>query len=411
MKVIYDLSILGQGRRNAATGIHRTVEEVLLGLLALPEIELSFSCIMHWCLRDCQDYLDEHPAMAGLPTLWPQSVTARWRRVMADWCAIRVKDHRGLTRYLLIRLRDALRPYRDNHPTLGNADIFHNPGLYPMPEPAGRAQRFMTLYDLIPMIYPEYCLAETVPLYHQLLASLRPQDHVLAISECSKRDLLRFRPDLQAEHIHVTPLAAAQRFRPTPEAGDQQQRRRYGISENPYLLCLNTLEPRKNLAHVIECFIRLLREQRLPELELVIAGAKGWGIDRPLLEGLEPDIARRIRILGFVPDGDLPALYRGALGFLFMSHYEGFGLPVLEAMGCGLPVICSDNSSLPEVAGDAALMLDSRDGDGLCQRMLELYQSAELRAQLSALSIRQAGRFNWKHTADLTLQAYRNSLA
>lgn len=412
MKIIYDISVLGLGRRYPPTGIHRTVDEVLQQMLLSPDCQLSLSCLMHWGIRDCQAYLGEHAELAGLPTVWSQSRLSSWRRIWADWCAGRLTGHqRGLGRYFWIRLRDALRPYSDNHPALGEADIFHNPGLYPMQPRVGRARRFLTLYDLIPILYPQHCSQETVALYNQTLRSLEPEDYVLAISECSKQDLLRFRPELHPDHITVTPLAASDRFSALPAPDDSARRRALGLPEGPYMLCINTMEPRKNLSHVIESFVHLLSQQNLPDLHLVIAGAKGWGIDRPLVDGDVPaEIRRRIHIAGFVPDHDLPALYRGALGFLFMSHYEGFGLPVLEAMRSGLPVICSNNSSLPEVAGEAALMLDSRDRDGLCQKMLDLYQSADLRARLSALSLTQAERFHWKHTADLTLAAYRQAL-
>jgi glycosyltransferase involved in cell wall biosynthesis len=138
--------------------------------------------------------------------------------------------------------------------------------------------------------------------------------------------------------------------------------RRYGIPErNPYFLCLGTIEPRKNLDGVLRAFARLAAAERVPGCHLVVVGTRGWGVEK-ILRTLQENTALngRVVLTGFVADRDLAAIYSGALAFLYLSHYEGFGLPPLEAMHCGTPVIVGDNSAMPEVVGDAGIRLDSR---------------------------------------------------
>jgi glycosyltransferase involved in cell wall biosynthesis len=184
--------------------------------------------------------------------------------------------------------------------------------------------------------------------------------------------------------------------------------RRYGI-RRPYCLFVGNLEPRKNLPRLIEAFGLLRRHGLAPAdlPQLVLAGTRGWlssGIFRAAAgQGLEaPDIV----FTGYVPPADLPALYAGAACFVFPSLYEGFGLPVLEAMACGTPVVASTASSLPEVAGDAALLVDPHDVEGLAGALRRLWGDAELRADLRERGLQRATLYSWERTARLTLDVY-----
>jgi glycosyltransferase involved in cell wall biosynthesis len=151
-----------------------------------------------------------------------------------------------------------------------------------------------------------------------------------------------------------------------------------------------------------------VREQSLHELRLVLVGAKGWDYDR-IFEVIESfDIPRSYIILtGYVADEDLAALYSGALAFIYLSLYEGFGLPPLEAMQCGVPVITSNTSSLPEVVGDAGIMVDPRDENAICQSIFDVYRDQSLRDQMSRRSIERAQLFSWDRTVHETIAAYK----
>ena len=185
----------------------------------------------------------------------------------------------------------------------------------------------------------------------------------------------------------------------------QRVRDRYGIGEGPFILGVSTLEPRKNWPALIRAWTRLRRENRLPH-RLVIAGGKGWlteGIfEAAEASGLQSDIV----FTGFVADADLPALYSAADVFALPSLYEGFGIPVLEAMACGLPVVCADNSSLPEAAGDAALLVKALDEQALADAILRLVEDSALRSQLRERGFEQARRFTWQDAATTLLATY-----
>jgi glycosyltransferase involved in cell wall biosynthesis len=226
------------------------------------------------------------------------------------------------------------------------------------------------------------------------------------------------------EKAQVLYSGVHRRFRPQPEPGEAERvRARYGLGAVPYILSVGTLQPRKNYPRLIQAFTRLgigesadqqianhrsqlvgLQTCKFADLRLVIAGGRGWLYEETLAEAEKHPA--RVRILDFVDDGDLPALYRGAALFAFPSLYEGFGLPVLEAMACGVPVVCSNASSLPEVAGDAALLVDSLDTDGLAAAMARALEDAGLRQEMSARGLAQASRFTWEKAARQLLAGF-----
>lgn len=175
-------------------------------------------------------------------------------------------------------------------------------------------------------------------------------------------------------------------------------RGKYGISR-PYLLYVGTLQPRKNLLRLMDAFAAL-PEQYV----LVLAGKKGWLYSDILSRAEALGVGRRVIFTGYVPDEDLPALLSGAEVFVFPSLYEGFGLPVLEAMACGAPVVCSDTSSLPEVAGDAALLVSPTDTAALAAAMNQVLTDGDLRQRLVLRGREQAAKFTWQRCAQTVLE-------
>jgi len=203
--------------------------------------------------------------------------------------------------------------------------------------------------------------------------------------------------------VHVVYLGRDEALAPVRDPAELARvRARYGIGER-YLLYVGTLQPRKNLARLVDAFTRLAGDPALTGVQLVLAGKPGW-----LADDLAPRVARlglagRVLFPGYIADADLPALLSGALAFAFPSLYEGFGIPVLEAQSCGVPVMTSNNSSLPEVAGDAALLVDPHDVDAIAEAMRRLVTDDALRAELVRRGFENVKRFSWEKCARETL--------
>jgi glycosyltransferase involved in cell wall biosynthesis len=285
----------------------------------------------------------------------------------------------------------------------GSLDVFYSPD-FVLP-PTRRATRtLLTVHDLSFMHYPE----TFVPPLRRYLERVVPRsiaraDRVLADSAHTRSDIISLF-DAPPDKVQVLYSGVHPRFCPEPEPGEQERLRdRYGIDDRPYILSVGTLQPRKNYVRLIRAFTNPKLETLKPETTLLIGGGRGWLYQDIFAEAEKH--GDRVRLLGFVDDADLPALYRNGALFAFPSLYEGFGLPVLEAMACGMPVVCSDASSLPEVAGGAALLVDPLDTDALTQALARVLEDAELRREMVARGFAQAARFTWEQAARQLLVA------
>ena len=207
--------------------------------------------------------------------------------------------------------------------------------------------------------------------------------------------------------VHAIHLGVSQQFRPRGEPETRAVLQALDLAHGGYVLSVGTIEPRKNVGHVLAAYARLPEALRA-RYPLVIAGARGWraaDLERNL-HALAA--AGRVRFLGDVPDADLPALYSGAAAFVFASKYEGFGLPPLEAMASGVPVLVSDRASLPEVVGDAARLIDPEQPEDTARRLEELLGDSDARSLLARRGIERAARFTWEACARATLDVYRS---
>ena len=274
----------------------------------------------------------------------------------------------------------------------GPLDVFYSPD-FVLPPTRRTTRTLLTVHDLSFLRYPE----AFVPKLRRYLMRVVPRsvaraNLVLADSAHTRSDIVSLL-GVPPDKVQVLYSGVHPRFRPQPEPGEAERiRARYGLDERPYVLSVGTVQPRKNYVRLIRAFARLE-----PNAQLVIAGGRGW-----LYEDIFAEAEKHsncVRVLGFVGEADLPALYRNAALFAFPSLYEGFGLPVLEAMACGVPVVCSHTSSLPEVAGDAALLVDPLDTDGLAKAMARVLEDAELRREMIARGLEQAARFTWERAA------------
>ena len=285
-------------------------------------------------------------------------------------------------------------------------DVHHAPDNLSLPLLAARrTARVVTIHDLIPILLPH-----TVEWKHRLItrvileASVRRADAVIVPSEATRRDILERYPAAEGK-VFVTPEGVDESFRPAPAGEVERVRRAHGLP-GEYLLFLGTLEPKKNLPALLRAYAAA--RSRAPSLPpLVVAGKTGW-IYEPIFETWrELRLQEAVRFLGFVPNADVVPLMSGARAFLFPSLYEGFGLPVLEAMACGTPVITSNVSSLPEVAGDAAITVDPHSVEELAHAIEKLAFDDTLHRALRERGLRRAAVFTWRRCAEQTMEVYR----
>jgi len=234
--------------------------------------------------------------------------------------------------------------------------------------------------------------------------------HIITPSEYTRRDIIRTY-GIRPERVSVIPLAAAEHFRPVTDKEELSRvLGRYGIV-GEYILAVGSIQPRKNLARLIHAYSDLRRKRPRSNLpQLVLAGKQAW-LSGETLKAIEERGVRDSTLLpGYVLEADLPALYSGALCFVYPSYFEGFGLPPLEAMRCGTPVLNGNLTSMPEVVGDAGLMVDPFDTGALSVALARLIDDDALRAELSARGLRRAGAFDWRETARRTIEVYRSTI-
>jgi len=240
--------------------------------------------------------------------------------------------------------------------------------------------------------------------------SARNAAQVIALSEHARADLIATY-NLQPEKVNVVPLAAPDVFAPVRDDNELQRVRQiYGIDRD-YILSVGSIQPRKNLRRLIEAYSLLRQQQPKGKLpQLVLVGKNAWLYDETLQLLNDRDLGS-IVLTGYVPEADLPALYSGALCFIYPSYFEGFGLPPLEAMKCGAPVIVGNKTSLPEVVGDAALMIDPFDVSAIAAAIQKVISDSDYRSELRVKGMQRAKQFNWKETARRTLAVYEKAFA
>ena len=247
----------------------------------------------------------------------------------------------------------------------------------------------VTVHDCTHRRCPQYHLKENMARVEKAMEfALRQRAFFLANSNCTRRDLLSEYP-VDPRLTCTTWLATdPQKFRKIRDHTVlNRTRRKYGIPDLPYLLALSTLEPRKNFVNTVRAFAALTRELS-DELVLVIAGRRGWKYETLLKDPAVEE--SRVFFTGFVREKDLAAIYSGALAFVFVSHYEGFGLPALEAMSCGIPVIYGKKGSLPEVVADGGLEADSDSVEDIQDKLMRLVIDSSLRKVLGKQALERS---------------------
>jgi len=320
-----------------------------------------------------------HPALSLLPTAWPPA-RILWEQVVQPIELARRRSH------LLHALAYVL-PLAWSGPSV------------------------VTVYDLSFWRTPErFPAAQRLYLSTLTSLSVRRAARVIAISASTKRDVVELL-GVPAERVRVVHLAIEEEFRPvTDTAALADLRRRRGLPEH-MILYVGTLEPRKNLVTLLEAYARCRDEASpgSPLPPLVLAGGKGWGYEAIFAAVERLGLGEAVLFPGFVPHGELPLWYSAADVFVYPSLYEGFGLPVLEALACGTPVITSNVSSLPEVAGEAGLLVDPTDAVALAEALCRVWGDADLRQEMRTRGLAQAARFSLTALGRQTLAVYQEA--
>ncbi|ACK73917.1 glycosyl transferase group 1 (plasmid) [Gloeothece citriformis PCC 7424] len=415
MKVVFDMALIelvGQ------SGIGRVTKNLSLQLAKAPECELSFCAslptVEHWL--EVYKYLKKSELLDPKLLIKFQNSIINKKGILLktiesldnlhQWGFAGAKSFKKIIINTLLSNFDPL-PQQE----LVDKQIYHS-SFFAIPkkiQTMKHLQKVLTFHDLIPILFPQYVHEAIINNFEEILNSIHQETWLICVSESAKNDLCNHLSFIDSQRVHVIYSAASENFYPCQNRETiEAVKKKYKIPNNPYILALNNLEPRKNIEQLIRCFASLCQQEKLKDLSLVLAGSKGWLYNNIFTEiDKITELKERIIVTGYVDDVDLAALYSGAMMFVFPSLYEGFGLPPLEAMQCGTPVITSNTSSLPEVVGDAGIMIHPQDSDGLCQSILDLYHDSSLREKLSHQSIERAKLFSWEQCAKNVINLYQ----
>ncbi len=284
-------------------------------------------------------------------------------------------------------------------------DVLHSPDF--IPPHFGAKRRIITVHDLNFIYYPQFLTADSLRYYAQQIEwAVDVADHISADSHATRQDLithLHVPPEkVTTVHLAANPLYVAE-FDDTAVSATLQK---YKLPRG-FILCVGTLEPRKNIPFLLDVY-RKLRIVNNVDVPLILVGRKGWIYEEIFATIAESNLTDSVFHLEGIYDQELAHLYHGAGVLVTPSHYEGFGLPALEAMHCGCPVIVSNRGSLPEIAGDAGLVLDVVDEEAWAEALYNVLSDSDLRERMITEGYTQADSFSWRNTAVQTLKIYQN---
>ena len=376
LRVAVDLTAAARGK----AGIGRYAAELAEAVAGLGDMGTRPLDVIRFLARVGPQRLS--PALRELEGLNAAYTPRQWRlRVAADYF---------------------LGTHQDRRFEPAGVDVFHA-AEHLLPR-LRRVPAVMTLHDATFDMYPEvhtwlnrHFLSLMVPRF------LRQADAVIAVSEATKSDAVA-RYGIPPSRIAVTHLGVRPEFRPAPPDRIAELRRALELPDR-FVLFVGTLEPRKNLGVLVGALAEVRKQ--LPDVQLVVAGAKGWLYDPVFAEVGARGLEGAVRFLGLVPDPDLPVLYSAADVFCMPSRFEGFGLPVLEAMACGTAVVATDRGALPEVVGDAGLLVGLEDPGELPGALVRVLEDPDLATELGSQGAERAAQFTWHRTAEETAAVYR----
>lgn len=287
---------------------------------------------------------------------------------------------------------------------MGKIDIFHGPSFF-IPNHI-RSKSVVTIHDLMMLRHPEFLTQDMANAFKKkIYSAIRKFDTIISVSNFTKSEIIDLL-NIPERRIRVIYNGIDSKFRPINDKTQLNSiKAKYGINGKGYLLFVGNIETKKNIDRLVHAYA-LLRKETDCQHSLVIAGNRAWHFETVRETVRKFSIEEDVLFLGVVHDEDLPCLYSGAEVFVFPSLYEGFGIPVIEAMACGTPVISSNNSSVPEIAGGAAILVNPTSVSEISEAMYNVLSDSRLRQQLVEKGFRRAKDFSWEKTARETLKLY-----
>lgn len=403
MRVLYDATWIGKSKPGNMHGGLRVTDRHIDGLHKRLGNELTLT---HTSL----DPVTSHGLRVNASSLYDSNIQILDRKLLITRLA--KQFDKLLSDNLATQRLKNLVPFLSAK-NLSQFDIYQS-SFDPFPKAVSenkKIKKFIIVYDLIPRLFPEQIPESFLKFTNSILASLGKDSHIMTISESTRQDLLRFHPGLSSEQVRVNYIAADKHvfFKEENESGLAAFWKKNQLEVGKYIFTLNALAPYKNLVHTIEAFTEVQENGDLTDHSLLVVGK--WR-DKSFKEKLLVQFAGspKVVFLEYVSDDELRMLYNHAQCFVYMSLYEGFGLPILEAMQCGCPVICSNASSMPEVAGDAGIVINPYEKKDLMDAMTGLLADDNKRVRLSNQGLLRSEGFSWDNFADNTISYYKEVL-
>ena len=284
-----------------------------------------------------------------------------------------------------------------------DVSFFTNYSVYPVKS----NKKILTIYDLSFIYFPQHIASRNLYFLKKTVKrSIKKANKIITISNAIKKEIIKEFNVNDRDIEIISPAVDLDFFKPCKEDSILKVKEKFKI-KGSYFLFTSTLEPRKNITGILKAYTALPKQIK-KDYSLVLAGGKGWQ-DKELLEGIKKskEEGNNIIQIGYVPEKDLPVLYSGASIFLYPSFYEGFGIPILEAMACGVPVVTSNISSMPEVAGDSAVLVNPHNADEIKDAIIRLIQDRSLREELVRKGFLQAKKFSWEVSASRLLRVFK----
>lgn len=424
--VLFDVGILEHGCNLsvARSGIYFVAYNILLELLKRDDINLNFYC-EHNEMPKLVEAIDKNltfidiknfklSTMDRIVIYFEKLKYLNKKKKGNKILRVFIKTLLNLSKTVL-KLKLKLGFNKDYKKTYENIDIFISPynEIPASIRNIAHIKKSIILYDTIPLLFPTNYpdLKKKNYWYNKLINSINEKDYYFAISKHTKNDFIKYVPNINPEHITVIPLSTAQ---PYNIVEDRLQidnvKEKYNIpKDKKYIFSLCTIEPRKNHIFAIKNFIEFIKRNNIDDFIFVMGGGHWEHFIAKLNEAIDnlDDYKDKILKIGYVDDEDMPALYSGAEMFVFPSIYEGFGIPVLEAMYCGCPVITSNVTSMPEVIGDCGIQIDPTNNEDLIKAFEKMYFDKEFRLTCRNKGLQRALKFNWQNTADIIIKTMK----
>jgi glycosyltransferase involved in cell wall biosynthesis len=425
IKILFDASILKAyyKKNSSRSGIYNVVKNLLYEFSLRDDIEI-FLYSKPLCYFDIKNLLQIGEIPSNCTLLDEEWIISPLLRKLFELQSKKVSNNYCLLckicRFILFRLIRVYKSFGQNNSRLRENlyrfDIYFS-GCDKIPQVISnntQIKSFLLLHDVIPLAIPNVYkkLNFSKQWIERLVASLDTKSKYFAVSEYTKQDVLKFTDKIGQDDIVVTPLAASDKFfYKKDEEKLASTKLKYNIpKDKKYFLSLCTLEPRKNLLFAVDNFISFIEKNNIKDTVLVLAGAVWKEFDKIVRDKLNQYNSELIIKTGYVDDEDLQILYSSAEVFIFPSLYEGFGLPVLEAMQCGCPVITSNVTSLPEVIGDAGIQITPTSNEEMISAYERMYFDENFRQSCITKGLERAKSFSWKRCADKIVETIKESL-